>query len=128
MRGIDWDTAIAVREHWIGKPVAGFRLCPLLANLDGLLAYLDAIELRPGEAIGCCPECGGEHRWVLIKELMIHAIAIRPDRPSRLMRVVDAGLEPVREQYGGREKFEQMQREAEAFFARVRTENRYIIR
>jgi hypothetical protein len=128
MRGIDWDTAIAAREHWAGRPKAGFVLCALLADLDALLDHLGALELRPGDAIGCCPACGGEHRWVLIKELTIHAIAMRPDRPTRLMRLVDASLEPVRETYGGREKFETMQKEAAAFFARVKSQNRYVIR
>lgn len=128
MRGIDWDTAIAAREHWAGRPIAGFKLCPLLADLDRFLAYLETIELAPGDAIGCCPECGDEHRWALIKELMIHALAMRSEQPSRLMQDVDASLQPVRALYGGRQKFEEMQREAEAFFARLKSDHRTIIR
>jgi hypothetical protein len=119
MRGIDWKLATVVRDHWLGISAHGFPLCPLLANLDRLLAYLDEAGIKPGHAVACCPECGDEHRWALLHELMRSVLEIYPDRKSALLKAVDRNLEPVRALYGGKEKYEEMRRAAEAYFASV---------
>jgi hypothetical protein len=125
MRDVDWKMSIAVRNHWHGRDSGGIKLCPLLADLDRLLKHLDEIGLKPGHAIAQCEHCGDEHRWVLIKELMLHALELRPPNQSKLLEEVDKGLESVRELYGGKEKYEEMKREAEAFFATLPPGNRY---
>ena len=89
MRGMDWNLAITVRNYWQGKPVTVIRLCPLLADLDRLLSYLDETSLRPGHAIDCCPECQNEHRWALLKMLMGFALQMRPANQSRLLMEVE---------------------------------------
>jgi hypothetical protein len=105
MRGIDIKLAIEVRKHWLGLETSNKQLCPLLADLDRLLVYLDEVGIKPGNVIDPCPECGQEHRWALLKILMIDALEIRPDRQSRLMAMVDESLEPVRALYGGKEGY-----------------------
>jgi hypothetical protein len=125
MRAIDWQMSIAVRDHWHGRGNPKLMLCPLLCDLDGLLSYLDRIALRPGFSVSPCPHCGQEHRWALIKELMCHALELRPAHSSKLLKEVDRRLESVRALYGGKAEYEAMCREAEAFFARVGTDNVY---
>ncbi|MDP2827560.1 MAG: hypothetical protein Q8O37_03035 [Sulfuricellaceae bacterium] len=119
MRTVDRNLAIAVRNHWCGVETPGIVLCPLLADLDRLLKYLDETGIKPGCAIMTCPECGEYHRWVLLNELMIFALDIRPDNKSRLMEMVDSRLDEVRAMYGGDEGYLEMKKEAEAFFAKV---------
>jgi hypothetical protein len=119
MRGIDSNMAIAVRNHWQGIDAPGVVICPLLADLDKLLEYLDAIELTPGHAICPCLVCGGDHRWVLIKRLMMYALDVRPARHSKLLSMVDGNLEPVRELYGGEEGARALFSAGEEFFAKV---------
>ena len=105
--------------HYLtGKPPEGYTLCPLFADLDRLLPYLDEIGLTPGHAIDQCPECGGEHRWAFIKALMIELLPLREGdgRPSRLLDMVDANLAPVRALYGGEAGFQSMRAGAEKFF------------
>jgi hypothetical protein len=97
----------------------------LLADLDRLLKHLDEIGLRPGHAIAHCEHCGDEHRWVLIKELMCHALELRPANQSKLLEEVDKSLESVRELYGGKEKYDEMKKDSEAFFAKLGDCNRY---
>jgi len=118
MRKVDWDTAVAARDHWHGK-AAKTGLCPLLADADALLRYLDEIGLTPGHAVSSCPSCGQDHRWVLLRQLMCFALELQPPRQSKLLTAVDQLLEPVRALYGGKEEYEAMQREAEEAFARV---------
>lgn len=125
MRDIDWKTSIAVRNQWRGLPTGEMKLCPLLADLDRLLEYLDEIGLKPGHAIAHCEHCGEEHRWALLKELMLHALELRAPNQSRLLEEVDKSLARVRELYGGKEGYEAMKRESEAFFAKLGTGNRY---
>jgi hypothetical protein len=119
MRGIDWNLAIAVRNHWQGKTDTGIRLCPLLADLDRLLNYLEETGLRPGHAIDCCPECQDEHRWALLKMLMGFALQMRPASRSRLLMEVDKSLESVRALYGGEKGYREMQDGAETFFDKL---------
>lgn len=85
MRDVDWRMSITIRNHWRGKDAGQVKLCPLLADLDGLLKHLDEIGLKPGHAIAHCEQCGEEHRWVLIKELMCHALELRPANQSKLL-------------------------------------------
>lgn len=109
--------AIALRNHWKGQATPGIKLCPLLADLDGLLVYLDAAGIRPGHAIYECPACGADHRWALLHELMIHVLEIRPASQSRLLTIIDRKLEVDREMYGGEKGFRSMRQGAEVFFA-----------
>lgn len=119
MRAVDWNLAVAVRNHWNGAETPVIEICPLLADLDYLLKYLDEAGIRPGQAIGVCPECGNDHRWALLRELMIYALDIRPARHSRLLEMVDRSLDEVRAMYGGEEGYREMKLEAEAFFAKA---------
>lgn len=124
MRKVDWNMAIALRDHWQdGAPRS--ILCPLLADVDALLKYLDEIGLKPGDVIDPCPSCGGEHRWTLLKELMCFALKLQPARQSKLLAAVDQSLEPVRALYGGKDGYEKMEQDAEKFFARVGASNLY---
>jgi hypothetical protein len=125
MRDVDWRMSIAIRNHWRGQDTGGIKLCSLLADLDGLLKHLDEIGLKPGNAIAHCEHCGEEHRWALIKELMCHALELRPENQSKLLEEVDKNLDGVRQLYGGKDGYEAMKREAEAFFATLPPGNRY---
>jgi hypothetical protein len=125
MRTVDRNLAIAVRNHWCGVETPGIVLCPLLADLDRLLKYLDETGIKPGSAIMTCPECGEHHRWVLLNELMIFALDIHPDNKSRLMEMVDSRLDEVRAMYGGEAGYREMKKEAEAFFAKVGADRSY---
>jgi hypothetical protein len=116
MRSQDFYLAILLRNHWKGRKTSKVMLCPLLADLDQLLAYLDEAGLKPGHAIGVCPKCGEEHRWALLKELMIYAKEIRPDSQHRLIEMVDRSLDSERAMYGGEEGFREFRKEEEAFF------------
>lgn len=119
MRGVDWQLAEAVTNHWKGIGRADVKLCPLLADLDRLLEYLDGIGLTPGYALNPCPECGEEHRWALLKQLMIAALGFRSVDHSRLLGLVDTNLEPVRALYGGEEGFQSMRKGATDYFAKA---------
>ncbi len=119
MRGIDWKLAVAVKDHWQGRETLGMSLCPLLADLDRLLAYLDEKGVKPGYAVACCPECGDEHRWALLRELMCSVLELYPDRKTALLEAVDRSMDPVRALYGGKEGYAEMQKAAAVFFAEV---------
>lgn len=56
---------------------------------------------------------------------MVHALELRPANQSKLLEEVDKSLESVRKLYGGKEKYEEMKRESEAFFATLAPCNRY---
>ena len=49
---------------------------------------------------------------------MCSALELYPDRNTPLLKAVDQRLEPVRALYGGKEKFEEMQRAAEVYFVK----------
>jgi hypothetical protein len=119
MRGIDWKMARDVVAHWNGGEAPGIVLCPLLADLDRLLNYLDEIGLRPGFSIFVCPECGDEHRWALIRSLMSSALSLRSARSSKVLEAVDRSLDPVRELYGGESGMRSMMQSADEFFVKV---------
>ena len=126
MRAIDWKLAVAVRDHWQGIKTPEVTLCALLVDLDRLLAYLDNKGLKPGHSIARCPECDDEHRWTLLKALMCSVLDLYPDRHSALLKEVDQGLESVRAMYGGKEQYQEMLKEAEAYFAKVGADNCYV--
>lgn len=119
MRTIDWNLAIALKKHWQEKEAANAKLCPLLADLDRLLICLDENNFRPGDALSICPECGQEHRWALLKELMHHALEMRPASQSKLLEMVEMNLEDVHELYGGKEGYRAMRKAAAEYFAKV---------
>lgn len=126
MRGIDINLAIEVRNHWQGLETSNKELCPLLADLDRLLDYLDDASIKPGDVIDPCPECGQEHRWALLKQLMIYALEIRPTHQSRLLAMVDESLEPLRALYGGEKGYREMKECAEDYFKKVDADNNFM--
>ena len=67
MRKVDWNMAIALRDHWQGGDSPRSDLCPLVADVDALLKYLDEIGLKPGDVIDPCPAFGQEQRSTLRK-------------------------------------------------------------
>lgn len=119
MRQSDWNLAIALKNHWQRNVTPAPELCPLLADLDRLLVYLDAEGIRPGDALSQCPECGDEHRWALFKELMHHALEIRPSNQSKLLETVEMDLAEVYEMYKGKEGYRAMRKAAAEYFANV---------
>lgn len=119
MRRQDLQLAIEMRARWHGKGPSRPPRSTLLANLDEFLAYLDSTDIRPGDAIGCCPACGEDHRWVLIKELLILALEVPPRRSSPLLEWADHSLDEVRELYGGEEGYRKMREAAEAYFKKI---------
>ena len=127
MRSIDAALAIAVRNHWRGMTTPGAKLCPLLADLDRLLAYVDEIGLRPGFAIDVCPGGGEDHRWALLKRMMEEALVLRPAHPSSLLATTAMRLARMHELYGGKEAYDEMRRNAEKYFAKVGADNQYTL-
>lgn len=125
MRSIDWNLAIAVKKFWMGKEVAGVELCPLLANRENLVKFLDEAGIRPGLAVAKCPACGDEHRWVLIKLLMEQALEMQPVGGSALLAAVNKKLEEEQAFYGGKEKYQEMRKGAEEFFAKIDAKDVY---
>lgn len=125
MRGQDWNMAMALKTHWEGGDTLGIDLCPLLANLDGLLKYLEDNSVRPGINIPKCPDCGEEHRWSFIRTLLENALDIKPARQSALLEAVDRKLGGVRAMYGGDEGYRKMVKASEEFFATVKVDNVY---
>lgn len=125
MRGQDWNMAMALRKHWEGGATTGIDFCPLLENLDGLLKYLDDINLKPGINIPKCPGCGEEHRWSFIRTMMQNALDIKPARKSALLEAVDRKLDEVRAMYGGDDGYRKMVKASEEFFTKVKADNFY---
>lgn len=117
MRAVDFQLEIAVKRHWQGEEVAG--LCPLLANVDQLLKYLDEEDFAPGDAITRCPVCGNDHRWVLLKGLLIFALELRPHNKTKLLVQVDKSLDEIRALYGGEAGYKEMTCKADEFFAKL---------
>jgi len=93
MRGIDYNIAIALNSHWQGKATPDTKLCPLLADLDRLLTYLDEINFKTGHSIDPCPECGEEHRGALMRVIILNAFMLRPNSPSQLLAKISKEME-----------------------------------
>ncbi len=117
MRSEDWTMAIALRDHWNGK-ASGLRLCPLLADLDGMLAYMDQTGLKPGHVIDPCQACGQEHCWSFLSVLVEESLDLRLTM-TQLQVLVDKKLQPVRARYGGPAAYRAMKKGSENFFAQV---------
>lgn len=110
----------ALLAHWLGVQLpVEIKLCPLLADVDRMLAYFDEIGLKPGYALNPCPECGADHRWAMLKWVLSNALTVRPAGSSRLLQMVDDSLTPVRALYGGEEGYREMLGRARAFFDSV---------
>lgn len=127
MRSVDWSMAIALRNHWKNPDATTLKLCPLLADVDRMLAYMDSMGLTPGHVIDPCPECGEEHRWALLRLLLEQALEVRPPSHSPLLSGLDECLESVRSLNGGKEGYREMRKEAEKAFARVNVKNVYTL-
>ena len=125
MRHEDWQLAVESSRHWQGAAGTTPPHCSLLANLDALLAFLEEAGITPGDAIACCPACKQDHRWVLIKELLIYALDVQPRRNSKLLEWADQSLEEVRELYGGDEGYRKMRTAADAYFAKIGAKDVY---
>ncbi len=126
MRSEDYQMAQVIKFHWHGIDTRGISLCPLLADLGKLLTYLDTNKIRPGDAIMRCPECGDDHRWVLLRDLMEFALDIKPKNQwTPLMKAVDDLLEPVRKAYGGDAGYRTMTIAADDFFTGLDAGNKF---
>jgi hypothetical protein len=125
MRHEDWQLAVESSRYWQGAAGATPPRCSLLANLDALLAFLEEAGITPGDAIAFCPACKHDHRWVLIKELLIYALDVQPRRNSKLLEWADQSLEEVRELYGGDEGYRKMRTAADAYFAKIGAKDVY---
>jgi hypothetical protein len=125
MRADDLKLAQTVTRIWRGEAAVPSGCCVRLAHRDQCLAYLDAAGLRPGDAISQCPGCGKDHRWALLRSLLVQALALRPAHRTRLMSEVEALLTPERERFGGEEGLKRYRAAAQAFFAKVNAKDIY---
>ena len=127
MRSQDYILAIAVRDYWHGIEQPNVKICPLLADLERLIVYLDEAGIAPGNVIDPCRECGQEHRWALLSKLVMYALEIYPPEESHLMTMVNKRVERVRAQYGGEEGYREMKEAAEQFFKKFHSGNKYTL-
>jgi len=117
MRREDWNAALAVRDYW-NHPEANDRPnCPLLLSLDTLLEGIVRLKIYPGTAISPCPSCGGEHRWAMLKQLLIFGFDMKPRGESRVLDAFYESMAEERAFYGGEDGYRRMRQQAEAFFA-----------
>ena len=127
MRAIDWDLAVALKSYWKGGELPE-GVCPLLADLDRLVTYLDEIGLRPGDALTPCPVCGEWHRWTLLRELLFCAVELRPENHCELLQIIGKAVEAEHAYFGGKEKHEKYLSEADAYFKKIgATDNVYTL-
>jgi len=72
-------------------PVAKDPLCPLLSDLERLLAYLEAQHKQPHDAIYPCPACGDLHRWKLLSVLLNSVLerAYWPVAPGSILEALE---------------------------------------
>lgn len=69
MNGYDFGLAESVQAHWLG--LAEYEwLCPLLKSREVLEQFLREHGYGPGDAILPCPECGGHHTYVFLREVL----------------------------------------------------------
>jgi hypothetical protein len=95
----DWNLTNRVAAAWRGGSSAD--LCPLLADQDKFLRHCADVDLRPGISIWICPECGTEHRWAMLKTLLMDA-SIPPEKvPPRLAPCVFGTFATLAALYGG---------------------------
>ena len=120
MRSENWNMSLAIIGHWLGESAGSENPCPLLADFDRLIAFLDGLVTMPGDTLWPCPACGIDHRWGLLRELMMAALDLRPDIRTALLETVDCGLDEVRRMYGDKEGYAEYLQKAEEYFAKVR--------
>lgn len=125
MRAKDVDMTTAVRRCWHGLKPEGMAPCPLLADLDRMLSYLEETGLKPGYTIDPCPGCGQEHSWALLDDLLSFALDLRPTTQTRLLQRAKCDREHDYQLYGGEEKYREYLRRADEFFASVKVKNYY---
>lgn len=125
MRIEDHKLAVESASHWHQDAPAAPPPCALLADLDALLSHLEANHITPGNVIDVCPACGKEHRWALIKELLLRALDVQPRRSSPLLEWADRSLDEVRALYGGNAGYRKMRGEAEAYFRKIGAKDVY---
>ena len=127
MRREDWNAALAIRNFWNDPTTESPPECPLFTSLDHLLAGIVGLKIYPGNAISKCPLCGGEHRWVMLKQLLIFGFDLKPRGENRVLDAFYESLAEERELYGGEEGYRRMRNEAEAFFAANPTGDVYLM-
>ncbi len=99
-------------------------VCPLLADMQRLLTFLDEQGAQPGDALWPCPVCGENHRWTLLRELVIQSLYVTKER-TKLQEMIDQRLEAVRALYGGREGYEEYRLAASKYFDKVKADHCY---
>ena len=90
MRGIDWQLAVFTAKYWMTGDDSDLELCLLLQEPDRFLSYLNEINLKPGVNIPLCPQCGDEHRWPLIRDLLKYMRYLDTERHSELLDYIYA--------------------------------------
>lgn len=120
----DWYMAYQLKKHWKHETTENIEFCPLLADLNSLLNYLDEIGLKPGYNIPKCPACGADHRWDFIKAMLTNALELKPVHPSVLLEYVDRKLDYLREQEGGEEGRLKIDQKQDEFFLSLRKDKR----
>ena len=127
MRREDWNAALAIRNFWNDSTTESPPECPLFASIDHLLAGIVGLKIYPGNAISPCPLCGGEHRWVMLKQLLIFGFDLKPRGENRVLDAFYESLAEERELYGGEEGYRRMRKEADAFFAKNPSGDIYLL-
>ncbi len=88
MHNIYFGLAESVQAHWLGM-IDHEWLCPLLKSRETLGQFLSGHGYGPGDAILPCPECGGHHPYVFLREVM-------GDIPDWKVKHLRRGLNPPR--------------------------------
>lgn len=127
MRREDWNAALAIRNFWNDPTTESAPECPLFTSIDHLLVGLVRLKIYPGHAISTCPLCGSEHRWVMLKQLLIFGCDLKPRGENRVLDAFYESLAEERELYGGEEGYRRMRKEAEEFFAANPTGDVYLM-
>lgn len=126
MRRKDWDAALAVRDHWNDPDANEAPTCVLFKSLDTFLQGIVRLRIYPGNAISQCPFCGEEHRWSLLKQILIFGIDMRPRGDNRVLDAFYESLSEERELYGGEDGYRKMRQKAEEFFSSHPTGDVYL--
>ncbi|NJD24859.1 MAG: hypothetical protein FIB06_05580 [Betaproteobacteria bacterium] len=118
MRGEDVKQVERIVTAWRAGKLPDVR-CELLVDPEKLVAQLDAMGFRPGDALLPCPSCGGHHRWALLYELLEAILDRRKAGESNILRLVDIRIYEVAESYGGREGYAAYRAKAAEYFSKV---------
>lgn len=117
MRREHWNAALAVRDYWNDTEACDRPNCDLLLSLDSLLKGIVRLKIYPGTTISPCPSCGGEHPWVMLKQLLIYGFDLKPRGASRVLDAFYESMAEERALYGGEDGYRKLRQEAETFFA-----------